>query len=64
MEEEKCCHHGGIFPTFAALLLIIGVLWLLSELKMITIDIPWWPVIVVVVAIGLIVNHFYKKKSK
>jgi len=44
------------FPTFAWILLVVGVLWLLGDLGLIGIDIPWVPVIVIVIAIGLIVN--------
>jgi hypothetical protein len=45
------------FPTFATLLFIIGVLWLLTELKLIKFEIPWWPVVLIVVAIGLLSNR-------
>ncbi|MDP7520824.1 MAG: hypothetical protein QF567_01165 [Candidatus Pacearchaeota archaeon] len=44
------------FPTFAWFLLIVGVLWLLTDLNVITIDIPWIPIIVIVIAIGWIRN--------
>jgi hypothetical protein len=49
------------FPTFAAILLIIGAIWLLSDLKIIQIvNIPWIPVILLVVAIGMLYNHYKK----
>ena len=50
------------FPTFAVILLAVGVLWLLSELKVLTIDIPWWPAILIILAIGWIVNFYTKNK--
>jgi hypothetical protein len=34
----------------------------LSELKVITVDIPWWPVILIIIALGWIVDHYSKKK--
>lgn len=49
------------FPTFAVLLLIVGVLWLLSDLEVITVKIPWWPVIIIVIAVGWIIDHYVKK---
>jgi len=46
------------FPTFAVLVLILGLLWLAVEMNWITINIPWLPLIVVVLAAGWIVNHY------
>lgn len=50
------------FPTFAVILLLIGIAWLLSELRILTISIPWVPVIIIVIAIGMIVNKTSKRK--
>lgn len=46
------------FPTFAVILLVVGLIWLLNELKLITINIPWIPVVLVIVAIGMIINRY------
>jgi hypothetical protein len=51
---------GRGFPTVAVILLIAGVFWLLSDLKILAINIPWWPVILIVVAVGWIINHYTK----
>jgi hypothetical protein len=51
-----------VFPTFAVIVLILAVLWMLSGFKVFTADIPWIPIIVVVIAVGWIVNHYTKKK--
>ena len=59
VSKEKCVHKK--IPTFPVLLLIVGVLWLLSELAVITIDIPWWPVILIIVTLGWLVNYYSKK---
>lgn len=48
------------FPTFAFVVLVLGLLWLCVEMQWITIPIPWLPLIVVVVAAGWIVNHYAK----
>jgi len=48
---------GHEFPMFAGILLAIGVIWLLNDLDIIPIDIPWVPIVVIVIAIGLLINH-------
>ncbi len=49
------------FPTFGVILLVIGVVWLLNELGVVIVKVPWIPLILIVVAIGIIVNAFQKK---
>ena len=61
MRKEMFCWGGTRFPTLAVLLLVVGVIWLLSDLGVITISIPWWPVILIILAIGWIVNSYTKK---
>lgn len=46
------------FPTLAVILLVFAIAWLLSDLNIININIPWIPVILIIVAIGLIVNRY------
>ncbi len=46
------------FPTFAVLVLVAGIIWLLTELGYLTIDIPWLPIVVVIFALGWIINHY------
>ncbi|MDP3966578.1 MAG: hypothetical protein Q8Q04_03540 [archaeon] len=48
------------FPILATILLIVAVFWLLNELEYLIIDIPWIPVILIVISIGLIFNRFSK----
>ncbi|MBD3248726.1 hypothetical protein GF336_01655 [Candidatus Woesearchaeota archaeon] len=50
-------HQKG-FPVFAILLLIIGVIWLLKDLGIIMIDIPWWPVIIITLALWMIIKNY------
>ena len=49
------------FPALAVILLIFAIVWLLSDLGVYVIDIPWIPVILVVIAVGMIFNRFTKK---
>jgi len=51
----------GKFPTFAVVVLVLAVIWLLQELGILTIGIPWLPVILIIVAVGWIYD-VYKKK--
>ena len=46
------------FPTFAVLLLVLGLVWLVSDTGLIKINIPWMPLALVVIAIGWIINHY------
>ena len=57
-----CCFEGKKgFPTFAFLLLIIAILWILTEIGVITINIPWFPVIIALIALGWIIDYYSKK---
>jgi hypothetical protein len=50
------------FPTFAMILLLFGLIWLLNELKILNIDFPWIPSIVIIIAIGMIINRIVYNK--
>jgi len=52
---KECC--SGKFPTFAVVILAIGVIWLLNDLNVFSINIPWLPVVLIVLAIGGIIKH-------
>lgn len=45
------------FPVLGFLLLIFAATWFLREMNVIDIDLPWLPVILIVVAIGIIFNR-------
>lgn len=46
------------FPTFPVILLVAGIIWLINEIGLVKIDLPWIPIIVIIVAIGMIVNRY------
>jgi len=46
------------FPVLAVLLLVLGLVWLLNELQVISLNLPWIPVVLIVIAIGMIWNRF------
>ncbi len=56
-KEEK----DGVFPTFALIVLLIGVFWLLSDLNVLKVNVPWVPIVIIVVAVGWIADHFTRK---
>jgi|SaaInlStandDraft_3_1057020.scaffolds.fasta_scaffold423636_2 hypothetical protein len=45
------------FPVLAVLILILGLSWLLQDMGIMNLNLPWLPVIVVVAAIGMIWNR-------
>lgn len=51
--------RGRRFPTLAIALLVVGIIWLLNDLKLISINIPWIPIILIIVAVGMIFNKFF-----
>ena len=46
------------FPIFWAIILVVGIAWLLKEIGYLKINVPWLPVILIIFAIGGIVNRF------
>lgn len=46
------------FPVLATILLVLGVSWLLQDTGIISTHIPWIPVILIIVSIGMIYNRF------
>ena len=53
-------HKKKGFPTFAVIVLVVAVIWFLSGLGYITLDIPWLPLIIGIIAIGWILNYYGK----
>jgi len=48
------------FPILAVILLIFALVWLFSDLGYWKINLPWIPVILIIIAIGMIFNRFNK----
>ena len=48
------------FPVFWTVILLFGVAWFLSELGYLDINIPWLPLILIVISMGFIFNRFNK----
>lgn len=45
------------FPTFAFIILVFASLWLLREMDVIDFYVPWLPVILIIIAVGIIFNR-------
>jgi len=65
MEEirEHFSAIGGVkrrFPTLPIALLVVGVVWLLNDLELISINIPWIPIVLIITAFGMIFNRFLR----
>lgn len=54
MKNKKA--KQGRFPIFWAIVLFFAIVWLLSELNLLDIDVPWIPAILVIIAVGAIIN--------
>ncbi len=52
--DIKKCHGVPV------LMLIIGILWLLADLGVIGFTLPWWPIIIIILSIGMIKHHHCK----
>ncbi len=46
------------FPTLAVILLVLAVIWLINDLGYLVIDVPWIPLILIIVAVGMIINRY------
>ncbi|MBR9675953.1 hypothetical protein GOV05_03020 [Candidatus Woesearchaeota archaeon] len=55
------CFGGKGFPTFAVIILVIGLWMLLQEIGVISSRISVWPMILVVAGIGWIIEYYTKK---
>lgn len=46
------------FPVLATILLVFAVVWLLDELGYLRFEIPWLPLVLIIIAVGMIFNRF------
>ena len=45
------------FPFLAVILLVFAFVWLLREVGYITWNLPWLPIVLIIVAVGVIFNR-------
>lgn len=46
------------FPTLATIILLLGITWFLNDLRVLTFNVPWIPLIIIVIAIGMIFDRY------
>ncbi|MFC1710739.1 hypothetical protein ACFLZJ_01100 [Nanoarchaeota archaeon] len=46
------------FPTFWVIVLVLAAIWFLGEIGLWTLSFPWFPAIIVIAAIGALINHY------
>lgn len=47
------------FPMLAVFLLVFASFWLLNELRVIDIKLPWIPIALIIIAVGMIFNRYF-----
>lgn len=61
IRDSWCCGWNSgdrRFPTFAIIVLVLGILLLLNETGVLTTKIPWFPSIMIIISLGWIINHY------
>lgn len=53
-------HEKSLLPIGALILIVIGGLWLSQDMGWISSEISWWPVLLIVIGVGVLVNNWYK----
>jgi len=46
------------FPVLAVILLLFALAWIADELHFLSLNVPWIPVVLAVIAIGMIINRY------
>ena len=46
----------GYFSIFWFFILVLGVIWLFTELGYIEFELPWLPIILIVFSLGVVIN--------
>lgn len=46
------------FPTLAMIILVFAVIWLITDLGYLNINIPWLPLALIIISLGWIFNRF------
>ncbi|VVB76050.1 Uncharacterised protein [Candidatus Tiddalikarchaeum anstoanum] len=53
-------HERGMLPVGALVLILIGAFWILQDMHYLPADLSIWPIILIVIGIGLLVNNYWK----
>ena len=45
------------FPVLGVIILLVGIFWLFDDIGLLQTNVPWIPIIVIVIGAGLIMNR-------
>jgi len=48
------------FPVFAVIILVFSIYWFLDEVEIIHTKLPWIPVVLMIIAVGMIFNRVFE----
>ena len=49
------------FPTFWVIVLVLAGVWFAGEMGWFTIEFPWFAAILVIIALGAIIDHYVRR---
>jgi len=50
-----------VFPTFWVVVFLLAAVWFLGEFLPVNLDFPWLPAMIILIALGAVINHYGKK---
>ncbi|VVB57477.1 Uncharacterised protein [uncultured archaeon] len=57
-----CCKRSH-FPAFAVFLFIVSLVWLLNDLGILSINLPWIPLALLIISVAWLSNHYAKSEE-
>jgi hypothetical protein len=48
------------FPVLGFIILVFASLWLLNDMNVVNFKLPWLPVVLIIIAIGMIFNRLFR----
>lgn len=58
MKKGAKCDMSKKCPLIPILILIVGILWFLEGISVIGFTLPWWPLVIILLAIGMLKHQF------
>lgn len=59
MKRRK--HDNELVPIGALMLITLGGFWLAQDMGWISTNISWWPVLLIVIGLGVLINNYASK---
>lgn len=61
MKKERKINR--VFPTFWVVVFLLAAVWFIGEFWHVDFDFPWLPAIIILIALGAIINHYGAKEK-